>query len=135
MIARARSPRWVKASAVSASASRCIAPVTAAPNASPTPAAASVGRTCARPNAAPATRAPTPAPTSGNAGAPRATSAPSSVTSLPTGIRVRNATAAATALTARIGDAGRLEARHLVQDRDGALHDRDRERSPTPLAE
>src|SRR5262249_39370667 len=109
--------------------------VSAAPKPSPTPAAANMGRTCVSPTATPAVTAPTPAPTSGKTGAPRATSAPSSTTSRPTGSLVRNATAPATALRARIGDAGRLEARHLVQDRERALNDRDRKRRAASLTE
>src|SRR5262249_24028692 len=84
------------------------------------------------------TAAPIAAPTTGKRTAPRATSSPSSATRPPTGIRVRNATAAAAPRTASatgIGHPCGLEARHVAEERERASYDRDRHRRAGPLAE
>src|SRR5689334_10638992 len=81
------------------------------------------------------TAAPTPSPTTGKNAPPRATSRPSSTIHRPTGTRVRNATAPANALTACIGHAGVREGRHLVEERDRGVQQRQRERCARALAE
>src|SRR5262245_48243574 len=132
MIASAASRERVpSASAVSASPSRWSAPVSSAPTARAAPAATSGGTIRASPYAVPPTAAPTPAPTTGKSAAPvrGSNEAP------PTGIRVRNATAASSGLATRIGDAGLVEARHVVEERDRAAHDRQRERGAAALTE
>src|SRR5438093_5978555 len=139
MISSARSRLGApSASAVSASASRWSAPVSSAPAVSAIPAAATTGSGPASAAATPPTAAPIPAPTSGNSAPPRATSSPPSSTNRPTGIRVRKASAAASArssLVTGIGDSGLAEGRHLVQDREARLHQGQDERSPAPLAQ
>src|SRR4051812_48491419 len=131
MIASARS-RVVapSASAVSASASKCSAPVRTAPTATASTAASSPPREATAPTAAPI-----PAPTTGKNAPPRATSRPSRTIQRPTGTRVRNATAPANALTACIGDAGVVEGRHIVEDRDRRPQQGKRERGARALAE
>src|SRR5215468_3034594 len=132
MIASAASrERAPSASAVSARPSRWSAPVSSAPTASAAPAATSGGTTLESPYAVPPTAAPTPAPTTGKSAAP----ARGSYDAPPTGIRVRNATAASSGLTTRIGDAGLVEARHVVEERDRTAHDRQRERGAAALAQ
>ena len=86
-------------------------------------------------SATPPAAAPIPAPTSGYNGAPRAMSRPSSATRRPTGIRVRNATAASAALAAGIGHAGGGEGRHLDEDRPRGAQERQREHGAGALAE
>ena len=88
---------------MSASASRCIAPVSTAASAD-CETAGDEGRQRAR-RATSATSPhtpPTAPPTSGNSAAPRATSLASSATRSPIGTRVRNATAASGALSAAL---------------------------------
>src|SRR5204863_5110533 len=140
MISSARSRvRAPSASAVSASASRCSAPVRAAATATPSTAASVLPREGASTSAVSPIAAPTPAPTSGKSAPPRATSRTSSATNRPTGTRVRNATAPArpraSVLTTRIGDACVVEGRHLAQDRDRGLQDRQCERRTRTFAQ
>src|SRR5207253_9669307 len=102
-------------------------------------AAATSGDRCgASATATPPTAAPTPAPTSGNATPERATSSPPTTTRRPSGSRVWNVTAAATARSssaARIAHARGFEGRHLAEDREARGHDGQRERSAAAFAE
>src|SRR4051812_24859259 len=124
------------ASAESASASRCRAPVSTAPTASPSTAASGA---VSGPDSAwttPPTAAPIAAPTNGTSAAPRATSAASSWIRRPTGTRVRNATAAARprSSAAGIGDAGAGERRHLLENGDRRAEERQCKRCARSLA-
>src|SRR5919204_2105123 len=136
--ARVRPP---SASAVSARPSRWMAPVTTSPRPRARTAAARGGGGVSSPTAASPTAAPTAAPTSGKKTAPRATSAAPSFTSLPSGRRVRNATApaaprsCAAALPTGIGHSGVRERRHVGQHGERRVEEGKGERSPASLAE
>ena len=122
-------------SAVSASPSRCIAPVRATPAAHPRTAAGTVearGRAQATPRS-PLRRRPRPA---GRRPCRRASSPSPTLVRRPTGTAVRNVTAAtAGAHASRTTDPRRFEGRHLGQDRHRGPDERERERRSRPLAE
>src|SRR6266511_1482287 len=136
MISSARSrDEAPTASAVSASASTCSAPVSTSDTATAMLAARSGDRRGCRIAAVAPVAAPMPAPTSGKSTAPRATSAPSSASGRPSGSRVRKVTAAAAArtLAAGIGHSSGCEGRHVLHDRGGGVEQGQGEGGAAPL--
>src|SRR5581483_6442367 len=137
MISSARGRSAPSASAVSARASRWRPPVRTAAAPTPTAPATRPGSGPSRPAAPSPATSPTPAPTTGNRTSPRATSSALTWIRRPSGTRVRNVTAARAArpLAVTTADPSGLKCRHLVEDRERRLDERQRQRSAAPLAE